>query len=116
MQTKLIALMKAGQHTLSFLNHTKPCGAEDFPSNFGASFLNASQRQAWSEHTAWTAVDYVKSGVDVALEYSVLAKLCGEMLNANCVGVYIPREQRFYPNDGSLRGELQRMAGFRRLP
>ncbi len=71
--------MKAGPHTLSFMNYAKPYG-DDSP-NFGRSLPKASQRQAWAEHTAWTAVDYVKGNADLELEYAVLAKLCYEMLD-----------------------------------
>jgi len=98
---------------LSFLNYKKPYG--DDPQRFGRSMPTASQRQAWAEHTAWTAVDYVKGGADPELEYGVLAKLCAEMLDDNCVGVYVPREESFIPNDGSLRRELQRIATLRHL-
>jgi hypothetical protein len=69
----------------------------------------------WAEHRAWTAVDYVKGGVDLDLEYAVLATLCAEMLDVNCVGLYVPREQSLIPSDGSLRGDLQRMAASRHL-
>jgi hypothetical protein len=104
-QVALFTIMKAGRHTLSFLNYTKPYGEGDFPQEFGRLLPKASQRQAWAEHTAWTAVDYVKGGVDLELEYAVLATLCAELLDANCVGLYIPREQNFIPNDGSLMGD-----------
>jgi hypothetical protein len=60
-------------------------------------------------------VDFVKAGVDLELEYGVLAKLCAEMLDANCAGVYVRGYNLIIPNDGSLRGQLQRMAGSRRL-
>jgi len=109
-QLVLFTIMKAGHHTLSFLNYTKPYGEGDFPQEFGRSLPKASQRQAWAEHKAWTAVDYVKGGVDLELEYAVLATLCAEMVDANCLGLYIPREQSLIPNDGPLPGELQRMA------
>jgi hypothetical protein len=110
-QETLFTLMKTGPHTLSFLNYTKVYGDP----NFGRSLPKASQQQAWAEHTAWIAVDYVKGGVDVLLEYGVLAKLCAEMLDANCVGLYMPREGVFIPNDGSLGMELQRIAASRHL-
>jgi hypothetical protein len=55
------------------------------------------------------AVDYVKGGIDLELEYAVLAGLCAEMLDGNCVGVYVPRERSFIPNDGSLLPELHRI-------
>jgi len=112
-QVVLFTVMKAGPHTLSFLNYRKPYG-DDSP-NFEMSLPKASQRLAWSEHTAWTAVDYVKGGAKLELEYAVLAKLCAEMVDANCVGLYMPGKQTFIPNDDSLREKLQRVAAPRPL-
>ncbi len=112
-QVVLFTILKAGPHHLSFLNYRKPYG--DDSHRFGRSLPKASQRQAWAEHAAWTAVDYVKGGVDLELEYAVLATLCAEMIDVNCVGLYVPREHLFIPNDGSLRGELQRMAASRHI-
>jgi hypothetical protein len=54
-----------------------------------------------------------KGGVDLKLEYAVLAKLCAEMLDVNCVGVYVPGEQGCLPTDGSLQEELQRRTASR---
>jgi hypothetical protein len=112
-QVVLFTIMKAGPHSLSFLNYTKPYDS-DSP-NFGRSLPEASQRQAWAEHTAWTAVDYVKGGADLELEYAVLAKLCTEMLDVNCVGLYVPGRRTFIPNGGWLREYLQRVAESRPL-
>jgi hypothetical protein len=103
--------MRVGPHTLSFLNYTKPYGEGQFPNNFLKSIPKASQRQAWVEHAAWTAVDYAKGVVDPELEYAVLAPLCAEMIDANCTGLYVPREQSLFPNDGLLRSELEQIAG-----
>ena len=112
-QVALFTIMKAGSHTLSFLNQTRPYG--DDPQEFERAWPRVSQREAWAKHTAWTAVDYVKGGVDLKLEYAVLAKLCAELLDLNCAGLYVPGEQTFTPNDGSLREKLQRMAASRPL-
>src|SRR5690242_832949 len=59
-QSSIFTLMKAGPHLLSFLNCTKPYGEGEFPSDFAESIPQASQRQAWAEHKAWAAVNYVK--------------------------------------------------------
>jgi hypothetical protein len=112
-QVVLFTVMKAGPHSLSFMNYAKPYG-DDSP-NFGRSLPKASQRQAWVEHTAWTAVDYVKGSVDLELEYAVLAKLCLEMLDGNCVGLYVPGKRTFIPNDEWLLEYLQRVAEARPL-
>jgi hypothetical protein len=112
-QVVLFTIMKAGRHSLSFMNQKRPYG--DDSSNIRKSWPKASQRQAWAEHTAWTAVDYVKGGADLELEYAVLAKLCGEMLDDNCVGLYVPGRRTFFPNDASLREYLQGIAELRSL-
>ena len=112
-QVVLFTLMKTGPHSLSFLNYTKPYG-DDSPT-FGRSLPKASQRQAWAEHTAWTAVDYVKGGADLELAYAVLAKLCAAMLDVNCVGLYMPGKRTLIPNDDWLREYLQSVADSRPL-
>ena len=106
----LFTIMKAGDHALSFLNYTKPYGGDQFPPQFARLLPKPSQQQAWVEHTAWIAVDYVKSGRDLELEYAVLAAVCAQMIDLNCLGLYIPRERSLVPNDGSLIRELQRIA------
>src|SRR3954470_8488665 len=58
----LFTMMKAGPHLLTFLNYTKPYGEGEFPAHFAESLPKATQRRAWTEHTAWTAVDYAKGG------------------------------------------------------
>jgi hypothetical protein len=109
-QAVFFTLMKVGPHTLSFLNYTKPYGEDDLGRDFGESLPLESQRRAWFQHKAWTAVDYSKRGTDPERRYAVLARLCTEMVNRNCLGVYLPRERRLIPNDGSLLQELHRIA------
>jgi hypothetical protein len=65
------------------------------------------------EHSACIAVDYLNYDVDVQLGYCVLSKFVAEMLDRNCTGIYIPRENRLIPNDESLYSELQRVAAAR---
>lgn len=105
-QTTIFTLMQAGLHTLSFLNYKSAYGGSY---SIGKKMPTSSQRQAWAEHTAWTAVDYVNGGVNLELEYAVLAKLCAEMLDMNCAGLYIPGEKTFIPNNESLHYELKRI-------
>jgi hypothetical protein len=112
-QVVLFTVMKAGPHSLSFMNYRKPYDNDS--RNFGKSLPKASQRQAWAEHTAWTAVDYVKGSADLELEYAVLARLCTEMLDVNCVGLYVPGKRTFVPNDDWLREYLQSVAESRPL-
>ncbi|MFY9906885.1 MAG: hypothetical protein WBD45_02185 [Terriglobales bacterium] len=76
--------------------------------------INAATQKS-SGRTAWTAADYVKGGADLELEYAVLAKLCAEMLDASCVGLYLPGKRLLSLMMTYLRGKLQRMAASRSL-
>jgi hypothetical protein len=105
-QKVLFTIMKVGPHALSFLHYTKPYSTQEF----GASMPMESQRQAWAQHTAWEAIDYVKSGKNLDLEYAILARLCLQLADGNCVGVYLPRESIFVPNDGPMLPYLHRVA------
>lgn len=108
-QKGLFTVMKIGPHALSFLHYAKPYLDEN-SREFGAAMPKKSQRQAWARHTAWEAIDYVKSGGNLDLEYAILARLCLELADANCVGVYLPRESIFVPNDGSMQPYLHHVA------
>jgi hypothetical protein len=111
MQSGHVTLMKAGPHLLSFLNVSK--SYLDDPAEDSKQLSDLSAQNAWAEHRAWTAVDYVKGGKDPELEYSVLAKVVAELIDSNCAGVYVPAENSFMPNDALLYGELQKIAAAR---
>ena len=99
-QSGLFTLIKAGIHALSWMHFSKPY-FEDQSAEFGARMPKFSQREAWSQHVAWEAIDYVKSGSDPDLEYAVIARFCIPLLKENCAGIYLPKDQVFVPNDGS---------------
>jgi hypothetical protein len=110
-QSGTVTLMKAGPHLLNFFHHSKPYVDN---SKTNVDWLpQASQRQAWAEHTACVGVDYMNRNTDVELSYCVLAKLVAEMLDENCAGIYVPRENSLIPHDKSLYGELQKIASAR---
>ena len=104
-------LMKAGPHLLSFFHYPKPY--VENPKENTDWLPKANQRRAWTEHAACVGVDYVNRDTDAELAYCVLAKLIAEMLDENCAGIYVPRENSLIPNDQSLYPELQRIASAR---
>ena len=111
-QTGVMTILKAARHTLSFLNASRPY-LDDDPAKIAKRLPKLSQQKAWAEHRAWTAVDYLKGGNDVELEFCILARLVAEMLSANCAGLYLPGERSFMPNDSSLYSVLQEIAASR---
>jgi hypothetical protein len=110
-QSGEVILLKAGPHLLNLFYYPKPY--IDNPKEQIDWLPQVSQQRAWVEHSACVAVDYLNHNIDVQLGYCVLSKLVAEMLDRNCTGIYIPRENRLIPNDESLYSELQRVAAAR---
>jgi hypothetical protein len=104
-QKVLFTLMKVGPHTLSFMFYAKPYGDQ----TLAAAMSLPSQRKAWSEQTAWVAIDYAKGDADSNTRYAVLAKLCAELYDSNCLGIYLPKEGAFIPEEAPARGKLKRI-------
>ena len=108
-QSATVTFMKAGPHALSVFHNPKPYFGDDPKEN--VNWLpHLSQQQAWINHSAWAAVNYLNGGVRVELGYAVLSKLVAEMLDGNCTGVYSPRQGSLIPNDESLYLELHKLA------
>ena len=104
-------VMRARPFMFTILCSSKPYFERD-PQKLAAEWLpQPSQRSAWSEHTAWTAINWVNGAEgDTELVYCVLAKLAAELLNENCTGIYWPGERSFQPNDSSTYEDLQKLA------
>jgi len=107
-QRGTVTMMKAGPHGINFLDSAAPYLGN--PKENVHWLPDARQRQAWVEHSAYVAVDYLNRGVSFALGYAVLSKLVAEMLDGNCTGVYVPERSSLIPNDEALYLELQKLA------
>ena len=107
-QSGTATLMKAGPHLLSFFYYPAPY-VENPKANVNR-LPQAAQREAWLQHSGCIGVDYLNDDVSVQLGYCVLAQLISEMLDGNCTGIYVPREQALIPNDESLYLELRKFA------
>jgi len=107
-QKVLFTIIKVGPHVLSFMHYAKPYG-EERTAEFLSTMSSPKQQRAWTGHTAWEAVNYVKSKGNLNREYAVLARLCAELVNENCVGAWIPQGPMMIPNDGSLTRYLEQV-------
>jgi hypothetical protein len=106
-QKGTVTFMKAGPHVLNFFHYPKPY-IENHKENIDW-LPQPRQREAWIKHSACLGVDYLNHGVSVQLGYCVLAQLVSEIIDGNCTGAYIAREQSLAPNDESLYVELHRL-------
>jgi hypothetical protein len=86
--------------------YAKPYGDD---SSLGESWRLPEQRKAWAEHTVFMAIDYAKGAAAVELRYALLARLCRELYDANCLGIYSPRERAFVPDEKSVRNMFDRI-------
>jgi hypothetical protein len=113
----IFTVANVGAHTLSFLFQTRPYFSYDpqHTRDFEKSLRSAEQRQAFAEHAAYTAIDYVKGEVDIDSKYVVLAKLCAELYNLNCTALYLPFTDRgvLVPGDLAARRQLNKIIAYR---
>jgi hypothetical protein len=106
-QAGTVTMMKAGPHLLNFFYYPGPY--VENPKENMDWLPQPSQREAWLQHSGCLGVDYLNHGVSVELGYCVLSQLVAEMLDGNCTGIYIPREQSLIPNDETLYLELHKL-------
>jgi hypothetical protein len=112
----LFTLANVGEHKLSFLFMTKPY-ADDSESarRYGKSLKRSDQRQAWSKHKAYIAIDYVQGRLDNDLKYVVLARLCAQIYDENCVALYLPAESALVPGGNAARKQLDKIIAYRNV-
>jgi hypothetical protein len=106
------AIMSITPYMFNVLSAPQPYLGRD-PREHAKPLPESSQQKAWSEHSAWLAIDCINGSPDAELEYCVLSKLAAEMLNLNCTGIYVPGVPSFIPNDGSRYRDLQKVAASR---
>ena len=80
---------------------------------FSNRLQNPIQKELWVRHVAWTAVDYMGGGSDIEEQFSVLANLVADLLDSECLGVYVPSESSLIPNNTELYAELKKIAASR---
>ena len=66
------------------------------------------QQLAWRQHTSWAAWDLMNKDVTKKEAYAVIARWVIELVHGNCVGVYLPKESLFFPNNGPAEDKLRK--------
>lgn len=112
-QKGFVTLIKAGPHLLNVLHQNRSYGGDGGPPQNADWLPRPEQKQAWLQHAAWSAIDYMGRDADLELAYCVLFKLVAELIDGNCTGIYVPGESMLSPNDQLLYLRLQKIAGSR---
>jgi hypothetical protein len=112
-QSGPIAFMKVGKFMLHFPVQRRPY-LED-PEKIAQGFAREELRNAWRQHRAWVSIDCMNRSEDVEMEYCVIAKVTAELLDENCVGLFMPHERSFMTNDRGLREWLVSLGSRRKL-
>jgi hypothetical protein len=107
-QNAKFTLLKVGPHIINFFYYPKPY--VDNPAGNVDWLPHPRQREAWIQHHGCFAADYFSEGKSVELAYAVAAQLVLELVDENCTGVYLPRDQALVPNGEPLQEELHRLA------
>jgi len=69
------------------------------------------QHGAWKEHKGYFVLELYSKNRPKKEAYGVMAKLAQALMDDNIVGVYLPRDNEFYPNDGSAASRLKHFIG-----
>ncbi|MFT4114365.1 hypothetical protein [Silvibacterium sp.] len=104
--------VKAGSHVLALLEGSK--GYLGKQKEVAKQLRSEHQARVWRQHRGWLALDLWNLELPKAEAYSVLARLAIPLLatprmSKSCVGVYLPRESVFAPNDGAAEEGLNLM-------
>jgi len=106
-QQGTVTMMKAGPFVLHILHSNKPY--IDDPEFVATQLPQEEQRKAWRAHTAWVSIDLMNKDVDKVTAYAAIARLGRNLVDANCVGIYLPGEHMMMPNDGTADTGMQFM-------
>jgi hypothetical protein len=97
--------VKAGKYVIKLLSISLPYLGD--PDEIAEQLPRQEQRSAWRDHRAWFALDLWNPDIAKADAYEVLARLSIPLLNDQCCGVFLPKEEIFMPNDGTAQEGLQ---------
>jgi hypothetical protein len=102
----LLTIVKAGPSAIKVLEAAQPYLGD--PHEVSKGFKDERLRRAWSEHHTWAAFDLLGLDLPKREAYRTLAALVAELLDARCVGIYLPKENQFTIQcDGSAARHLR---------
>jgi hypothetical protein len=110
----LFTLANVGEHKLSFLLMTRPYFDDsENACGFEKALKRADQREAWAQHKAYMAIDYVQGDADTDSKYVVLARLCAQLYDENCIALYLPADSALVPGGNAARRQLNKIIAYR---
>ncbi len=102
--------VKAGEDTIHITQSSSP--HEGHPNEVEMRGSNHHVHpHAWQEHKGYIALDLWNRNRAKLEAYRVLSKLSAALLVENVVGIYLPRDNEFYANDGAALERLKHFAG-----
>lgn len=104
-------LVKVGQRVLSLLRVPGRYDLEIPEQEILDALDDEAQRNAWRPHQAWMAIDTVGKEIRRKEGYAMLARTALVLGDANCCGIYFPKDGGVWANDGSAEMVLRQLAG-----
>ena len=103
-----ITLIKCGSSLINLLQSASPYTPPDTERILQSA--GEEERLAWHRHTAWTALDHLNDYDFTPNEsYATLARLALELLDANCLAIYIPALRKIMLNNGNAQAVLRKL-------
>jgi hypothetical protein len=93
-----ITLIKAGKHAMHVLHQRQPY--LENKEEVAKTIVLKTQREAWLAHTAWASIDLLNKDVPNAEAYTTLARFARNLVDRNCIAVFLPKHNILLTNDG----------------
>ncbi len=105
--TQAFTLIKSGKYLFNLIQEdTFYLGPVE---EIAAQLPRTEQQQAWRKHTAWAALDLMNEDISKNEAYAALARWAAKLADSNCSGIYLPKENQLWPNDGTAEQGLQKL-------
>lgn len=104
-QSGPVTFIRAGTYVMHVLHANQPYLGD--VENVATQLPNLVQQVAWRAHNAWSSFDLLNSTAHARDSYIPLAKFASQMADSNCAGIYLPKNQIMWPNDGTAEQGLR---------
>jgi len=104
-----VTLVKVGVQLLSLIQVPRRYDLEMPEHEILDALDDEAQRNAWRAHRAWMAIDTVGRKIRRKEGYGMLARTALALGDANCCGIYFPRDGGVRANDGSAETALRQL-------
>jgi hypothetical protein len=90
-----VTFIVEGPHFINLISVNRPYDIQEPPSP-----------KLWVEHHAWCALDHMNKELKLHDRRMAIARVAAELINENCIAVYLGHKGKLLSNDQNLKSKL----------